>query len=367
MAKFLRKAIKLIGPYPYNPTLIFLFFSAFYFSRFIPVIVDQPKGLMRYETAAIVLSLSVIPSFFFALLAHLVQKYRRWSSSNLLLYFLEVSFGQSVLFLSAPFIRKFLKNRYDFDYQAPLTLTPGLFFGSLTLVIIVLGLIHRAERTVVNRLLLANQLIYELSVDREELVRADEAVRQQTSRFLHDHVQADLMVVAMELKATAGKSTEEIGAVIKGAISRLESSRTNDLKDLVQILAPDFAAGGLTQAIQVLSKQYETTMKVNIQVDEKSELLDQKTLLGLFRIIEQSLINSLVHGPAKRVDIAVKSNATGVSELVVSDDGPGVLLADVESGTGSAIIDSWVSILQGIKKIDSVPGHGYRLQVTFPR
>jgi len=366
MKMWLRKALSIIGPYPYNPTLIFLFFTAFYFSRFIPVIIDQPKGLMRYETAAIVLSLSVIPSFFFALLAQLVQKYRRWSSSNLLFYFLEVSFGQSVIIFSAPFIRKFLKSRYDFDYQAPLTLTPGLFFGSLTIVIIALGLMHRAERTVVNRLFAANELVSKLELDRQELVRADEAVRQQTSRFLHDRVQSDLMVVAMELKATAGKSTEEIDAVIEGAISRLERTRTNDLKDLVQILAPNFAVGGLTQAIQVLSKQYDTSMKIEIQVDDKSELLDQRELLGLFRIIEQSLINSLVHGPANRTVITVNTNSLGVIELVVSDDGPGALLTNVKSGTGSAVIDSWVSILHGKKTVDTVPGHGYRLVVNFP-
>ena len=365
MKEWFRKALAVIGPYPYNPTLIFLFFSAFYFSRFIPVIVDQPKGLMRYETAAIVLSLSVIPSFFFALLAQLVQKYRRWSSSSLFFYIAEVAFGQSVLFLSAPLIRSFLKRKYDFDYEAPLTLSPGLFFGSLTLVIIALGLIHRAERTIINRLLLANQLVSELEVDREELIRADEAVRQQTSRFLHDRVQAELMVVAMGLKTVAGKSNDEVNRVISQSIESLETTRTTDLKDLVQILAPNFEVGGLSQAIRILFQQYKSSMKVNIQVDDKSELLDQKNLLAIFRIIEQSLINSLVHGPANRVDIAVKSNAAGVTELVVSDDGPGARLADVKSGTGSAVIDSWVSILQGEKTIDTVPGHGYRIAVTF--
>jgi signal transduction histidine kinase len=240
-----------------------------------------------------------------------------------------------------------------------------LFFGSLVLVMFALGLIHRAERTVVNRLTLANQLVSELKEDREGLIRADEAVRLQTSRFLHDRVQSELMVVAMKLKAVAGKSSDDVNRIIEESISSLESTRTADLKNLVQILAPNFEVGGLAQAIHVLSKQYAASMKVDIQVDETSELLNQERLLAVFRIAEQSLINSLVHGPADRAAITVKTNSLGITELVVSDNGPGVNLDDVKSGTGSAVIDAWVSILQGQKAIDTVSGNGYRIAVTF--
>ena len=366
MKKWLRKTLAIIGPYPYNPTLIFLFFTAFYFSRFIPVIINEPRGLMRYETAGVVLLLAVVPSFFFALLAQLVQKYRRWSGSNLVFYFIEIAFGQSVLFFSAPLIRRILKDRYDFDYEAPLTLTPGFFLGSLVLVLIALGLMHKAERTIVNRLFVANELVTKLEQDREELVRADEAVRQQTSRFLHDRVQSDLMVIAMELKAVAGKSTDEVNQVIEGSISRLENTRTTDLKNLVQILAPNFESGGLNQAIKTLALQYQSSMKVEIHVDERTEQLPQKKLLAVFRIVEQSIINSLVHGPAKRVNVTAKTNGAGLTELTISDDGPGAVIDDVLNGTGSAVIDSWVGIIGGKKTVDTVPGHGYRLVVNFP-
>jgi len=51
---------------------------------------------------------------------------------------------------------------------------------------------------------------------------------------------------------------------------------------------------------------------------------------------------------------------------MISDDGPGADLDLVSSGVGTAVIDSWVSILKGKKTVDTVPGHGYRLVINFP-
>jgi signal transduction histidine kinase len=260
-----------------------------------------------------------------------------------------------------------LRRLFHFEYEASITLTPGFFLGSLIMVLVSLAIMHRAERTIVNRLFLADQLVTKLKMDREDLIKADEAVRDQTSRFLHDRVQSDLMVVGMKLRSVAGKSSEEVNEVIDRAISRLENTRTSDLKNLVQILAPNFQAGGLVSAIDNLLEQYRTTMEVSVVIDKETEELESKVLLGIFRIIEQSILNALVHGPASKVQIEIATNSSGISMLAISDDGPGVLIEDVSSGVGTAIIDSWVGILNGIKEIDSAPGHGYRLQVTFPK
>jgi signal transduction histidine kinase len=94
--------------------------------------------------------------------------------------------------------------------------------------------------------------------------------------------------------------------------------------------------------------------------------LDTHYLLGAYRIIEQGLLNSLIHGPAKKALVSITTDAAGRSEIVVSDDGPGADLDSVSSGVGTAIIDSWVGILNGKKTVDTVPGHGYRLVVNFP-
>ena len=226
---------------------------------------------------------------------------------------------------------------------------------------------HRAERSITDRLQQANHLVKQLKADREELVNLDEAIRRQTSTFLHDRVQSDLMVIGMKLKSIQGASSAEVNEVIDRAIARLEETRNSDLKNLIQVLSPNFEAAGLKGSIESLVVQYESGMTVLIEIDESSEQLDSLFLLGTYRIVEQGLLNAFVHGPAKNVLVSVSTNQSGHTAILVSDDGPGTLQGFADTGVGTAVIDSWVGILNGKKSIDTVPGHGYRLHVEFPR
>jgi signal transduction histidine kinase len=255
---------------------------------------------------------------------------------------------------------------FDYKYVPALALSKTLFVFTLILTLASLALMHQAERRVLDRLQKANDLVEQLKVDRKELVNLDEAIRRQTSTFLHDRVQSDLMVVGMQLKSIQGTAAHEINEVIDRAISRLENTRSADLKNLIQVLSPNFEALGLKGSIESLIKQYESKMLVLVQVDSASEKLDSRNLLGAYRIIEQSLLNSFVHGPAEKAFVSVSTNASGQTEILISDDGPGADLDFIESGVGTAVIDSWVGILNGKKTIETVPGHGYLLWVVFP-
>ena len=367
MSLKIKRFLALIGPYPYNPNLIFLLFFALQFSRFAPLMLQEPQGIERYKAAFFILLLSIPPALSFSILAYLCSKYRFWSSKSLMAYILEVAFAQSFQFLYFPVTRPILIERFDYDFPPALTLTPGLFIGSLILSLFALYVMHRAERSITDRLQQANLLVKQLKADREELVNLDEAIRRQTSTFLHDRVQSDLMVVGMKLKSIQGASSAEVNEVIDRAIAHLENTRSADLKNLIHVLSPNFEVGGLKGSIESLVLQYESSMAVLIQIDESSEQLDSLFLLGTYRIIEQGLLNSFVHGPAKNAFVSVTTNPSGQTEVLVSDDGPGTDIDFVDSGVGTAVIDSWVGILGGKKTIDSVPGHGFRIQVTFPR
>jgi signal transduction histidine kinase len=173
------------------------------------------------------------------------------------------------------------------------------------------------------------------------------------------------MVAAMKLKKVAGKSSPEVNDVVNQVISKLEETRTAELRDLVQVLAPHFEANGFRESVRVLAAPYRETMDIAITVDEASEALDHEVLLGAFRIIEQSLLNALVHGPAKHVKVSLSTDGAGRSHLEISDDGPGAAPDATSTGVGTAVIDSWLSILKGVKTVDTAQGHGYRLAVSF--
>jgi len=366
MALKIRKYLAYIGPYPYNPYLIFLLFMAIMVSRFMPIAYEVPAGPERHSATATLAILSLIPSIFFAGMAWFYSKFRFWSDKSLLTYIAEVALAASFIFVYFPRIKPFLRESYGYELRTPATASPAMFISSLFFFLLSLALIHTAERKILDRLDRADELVEQLKADREELVNLDEAIRRQTSTFLHDRVQSDLMVVGMKLKSIQGTATDEINEVIDRAIARLENTRSADLKNIIQVLSPNFEVSGLKGSIDSLIKQYESNMTVSIQIDTSSEALDSLNLLGTYRIIEQGLLNAFIHGPAQNVFVSIATDEAGSTQIVISDDGPGTDFEFVDSGVGTAVIDSWVGILNGKKTVDTVPGHGYRLVVNFP-
>ena len=362
----IRKSLSFLGPYPYNPYLIFIFYFSFFFSRFIPAITQVPKGSQRWQAAAEVLFVSSMPGLISATFVALIMKYRFWSSQSLALYLVELLAGYCLFLLYGPLMTKFLEERFDSVYQIAINQSLGIFLAGYLLLIFIFAIMHRTERKIVDRLNSATRLVERLKSDREELVNLDETIRSQTSLFLHDRVQSDLMVVGMKLKSISGISSAEVNQVIDSSIHQLETMRTSDLRELIQILTPNFEAGNIKSVFDTLLEQYKSSIKISVQIDAATDDLDSNLKLGIFRIVEQSILNSLVHGPASAVQIFINTDSSGTAKIIVSDDGPGLDLTEVKSGVGTAIIDSWVGILSGSKVIDSMPGHGYRIKVVFP-
>jgi signal transduction histidine kinase len=362
----LRKYKNLIGPYPYNPYLIFLFFFALFFSRFIPLIAYLPAGQERWRAGGLIILASAIPSGIFAGGSILLKKFRFWSSESTLFYILEVAFFQYINLNLLPVVNSVIKKQLGHGYETLIALSWNIFIAALVLSLIALALMHQAERRVNDKLLTVTKLVDKLENERADLINADESLRKQTSQFLHDRVQSDLMVVGMKLKSISGQSSPEVNDVIERAILRLENTRASDLKNLIQVLAPNFEGGTLSTAIDALLEQYRQSIEVSVQISESIENLDSEIKLGMYRIIEQAMLNALVHGPSTKVLVVISDEVVDLVRIVISDNGPGAILDEVSPGVGSAIIDSWVGILRGRRSIDTAPGHGYRLEVTFP-
>jgi len=361
------KLKRLVGPYPYNPYLIFLFFFSIFFSRFVPLVGYLPPGHERWRAAALIILVSAIPSGIFAGGSLLLKRFRFWSSESTFLYILEVTFFVFINLKLLLVVNSIIKTQLTIGYETLVAHSFNIFIASLFISLMALALMHQAERKISDRLLIVTKLVDKLENERADLITADENLRKQTSQFLHDRVQSDLMVVGMKLKSISGKSSPEVNEVIERAIIRLENTRASDLKNLIQVLTPNFEGGTISTAIADLLEQYRQSMDVSVQISESIDLLDSEIKLGIYRIIEQAILNSLVHGPATKVQVIIADELEGFTKIVVSDNGPGVNIEKVSPGVGSAIIDSWVGILGGKRSIDSSPGYGYRLEVKIPR
>jgi len=337
------------------------------FSRFSPIILEESHRLARIQAMFFILFVSMVPALVFAALAYIYGKNRFWSGTSLVVYILEIVFAQLFLLFYLHLLGPILKKRFDYEFSRPLTFEIAPFIVTLIFALFALYVMHRAERSIIERLDAANILVAKLRVDRQDLVNLDEEIRRKSAQFLHDRLQSDLFLAGMKLKSIVGTSTKEGNEIIEKVITRLENSRGKDLKNLIEVLSPNFESVGLEGSLEALIQQYESDLKISLQIDEASENLSAQQLLGVYRVIEQALLNAMVHGPVKKVEIAISVSSTGTVEVSISDDGPGAEIGNLKPGVGSAIIDSWVGILDGKKIIDTAPGRGYRVQISFSR
>ena len=361
----IKSGLSKIGPYPYNPYLIFFLIFSLMTSRFSPLVLEEPRGLERYTAVFSILLLATLPALVFAAYAYIIGKYRFWSGKSLFFYILEVAFGVSFQFVFYLICVPIVQDQFAYDIPPVLTVSPNMFIVSLIFALFALYVMHRAERSIITRLDDANNLVAQLKADRQDLVNQDEEFRRKTAQFLHDRLQSDLFLSGMKLKSIVGTSTAEGNEIIERVITRLENSRGKDLKNLIEVLSPNFDSVGLEGAFEALVLQFKSEIKIIIDIDDASEKLDHHRMLGLYRIAEQALLNTLAHGPISQVKVEVSTSTTGVAKISIADDGPGAELNKIKPGVGSAIIDSWVEILNGTKSIKTAPGLGYQLVVSL--
>ena len=116
--------------------------------------------------------------------------------------------------------------------------------------------------------------------------------------------------------------------------------------------------------IETLCDQYQSGVEYQILIDVDVNECDEELTLGIYRIVEQGIINAITHGPASKVKICIQKSDSETYLLEISDNGPGAY--NPKPGTGSVIIDAWCSILDGVKEIESEPDNGFTLRVRIP-
>lgn len=229
---------------------------------------------------------------------------------------------------------------------------------------ILIAVTHSRSKVLEVRLTVADKLNTMLSARYAALVETDEEIRDQAARLLHDRIQGELMLAAARLSKAVQSISEDGQAEIVAVIKVLEKIRSTDVRQVSQLLTPNLAGEGLIGACETLCDGFGSQVDVDLQINPGVETLEESVKLGLFRIIEQGLMNSIKHGPASRVTIRIFVDDSGLLQTVISDNGPGSTGDNL--GKGTQIIDAWVAILQGEKVIESKPGSGYALKVSIP-
>jgi signal transduction histidine kinase len=207
-----------------------------------------------------------------------------------------------------------------------------------------------------------SKALLQLEAQRELIVEADEKARREVANFLHDNVQANLVVFAIELRKISAALKSPHNNEINSVIDEIDDLRSLDIRLASRKLSPDIAAIGLAATLEELFHEYRNTISINLKIENLS--IPNDLALGIYRIVEQALLNAAIHGKAHICHISIDVDAESKLTLKISNDGTPLPESRV-NGTGIALIESWVQKLLGSWSLESANGKTV-LTAIFP-
>jgi len=321
---------------------------------------DSAQLITKGILAAAAIGLSVYG------LAALLNRFRGWKTSNRLGHLFELALISGLVTAERAWLSVTqFPSVHLIELTQPYWQTFALNVGVL---LVLNAALNGAQLSLTMRLAHAEELATSLRARQQALVFSDEEIREQVAQFLHNRIQSDLMVSSLRLKEIASSLDFKNGSGVLEVVASLEKVRSLDIRGLSQSLGPSLGSQNLLGSLDALVAQYRGQMVVSVDSPDgifESGLSSRDQLqLGLYRIAEQAVLNSLVHGPAAAVLIKI-TKSQGTITLEITDDGPGAE-PNSTNGLGTSIIDAWVDILGGTKKVETALDQGYSLKIAVP-
>jgi signal transduction histidine kinase len=240
-------------------------------------------------------------------------------------------------------------------------------------------LVQRARRRHAEEMVLAREATIRANYERirqlaGRLINAQEAARAGIARDLHDGVCQELAGVSIAVGSLKISSANIQDAQTQNALSKIQSETLGmfeGIRRLSHELHPaTLRLVGLATALQAHCSEVEKRNGVQaaFKADGAFTDLDPDVAVCLFRIAQEALRNSILHGQAKRLAVSLVRSADRV-ELTVTDDGCGFDLETARqkgNGLGLVSIEERAHVLGGVVDIVTRPGKGTTVHVQAP-
>jgi len=213
---------------------------------------------------------------------------------------------------------------------------------------------------------LATERAHEREVSLQEIVVQE---RNRLARELHDSVSQQLFAASMMMSAVNEINPPEDKKLKQqlGMVEKMIHQSQLEMRALLLHLRPVALKGkSLKEGVEELL--LELTEKVQMVVDVKVEefRVDKGVEDQLFRILQESLSNTLRHAKASQLQVLLIERDDTVI-LRVEDNGIGFKLEQVKTSSyGMQNMRERAYEVGGTFKVISVPGEGTKLEVKVP-
>jgi signal transduction histidine kinase len=191
--------------------------------------------------------------------------------------------------------------------------------------------------------------------------------RARIARDIHDGLGHTLTSLKIQLELTlkllqAGKPEEALNL-----LRRSQESAASSLAEIRKVVASgpgeDF---DLTQAITKLLDQIKLHSAVNFKVRLDEVNIAPQAKHQILSIVQECLTNIRKHALASEVEISLAAS-NGLIRLGVKDNGKGFDMQAEPSGFGLKGLSERAQTVGGTIKIQSSPGGGTEIALTFPQ
>jgi PAS domain S-box-containing protein len=228
----------------------------------------------------------------------------------------------------------------------------------------------KAERLAQESEYLRHQLMEEKINRQKEImqaaIEAQEKERAHIGRELHDNVKQILSTAKVCLEY--GRDNVSVQQHMMQRAEDIINTAINEIRELSKSLIQVYQREiGLQLSIENLVESIRIGNRFTIRIDfgiRDENQLDDQLKMTLFRIIQEQLNNILTHAEPKNINISLQQSGKVVS-LCLSDDGKGFDVQHKRMGIGITNIINRAEIFNGQVNIQSSPGKGCRLQVSF--
>ena len=212
------------------------------------------------------------------------------------------------------------------------------------------------------------------AADRE--ARAREAVAEERARMareLHDSVGHALNVVVLHAGA-AQRVIDKKPELAREALGSIETAGRQALADIERMLGilrvPDEEASrdvtpGMSQLETLCAQVREAGLPVELVVEGDARPLPPSLDLTAYRIVQESLTNTLKHAGKTRAIVSVRYEDQALA-IEVLDDGRGTTAATVGGGRGLVGMRERVATFRGELEAGPRPEGGFGVRARLP-
>ena len=200
--------------------------------------------------------------------------------------------------------------------------------------------------------------------------------RASLARELHDVLAHQLSAIAVQAGAARLASSADplAAAHAIGAIERDARAGLTELNKLVRGMRESSAADpGLPQLADLpllIQRATESGLRADLQVAGEPRHLGAEVELAGYRVVQESLTNTIRYAPGAAATVRVAYRADGIV-VDVLDDGPGPPLTTAApaaqgGGTGLAGLSERTRLLGGHLEAGGRPGRGFAVRAFLP-